>query len=79
MRRLVASKVISLVRTDWINIDVTEIAQSWVDEVGMNHGIEVECSTHNISQILTHSNTPLTKASLDIITYEKTIDRKSVV
>ena len=73
MRRLVASKVISLVRTDWINIDVTEIAQSWVDEVGMNHGIEVECSTHNISQILTHSNTPLTKASLDIITYEKTI------
>lgn len=74
MRRLVTSKVISLVRTDWIKIDITEIAQSWVDEPGMNHGIEIECSTHNISHILTHSNAPLTTASLDIITYDKTIN-----
>lgn len=75
MRRLVTSKVISLARSDWIKIDVTEIAQSWVDERGMNHGLEVECTNHNISHILeptSNSQVP----TLDIITYEKAINVK---
>lgn len=74
MRRLVTSKVISLIRTDKIQIDVTEIVQSWIDEPGMNHGIEIECLSHNISHILSHSNSQLT--SLDIVTYERTINVK---
>lgn len=76
MRRLVTSKVISLARSDWIKIDVTEIAQSWVDEPGMNHGIEVECTSQNISQIIGKSSDNGHRPTLDILTYEKSINVK---
>lgn len=73
-RRLVTSKVVSLARSGWIKLDVTDIIQSWVTEPGMNYGIEVECPAHNLTQILTpfqegDTNTP----TLDIVIYEKAI------
>lgn len=73
MRRLVTSKVISLARSDSIQIDVTEIVQNWIDEPGMNQGIEIECTSQNISQIVTLSSDSAHQPSLDILTYEMPI------
>lgn len=74
MRRLVTSKVISLAQSGWIKLDVTEIAQSWVNEPGLNHGLEIECTSQNISQILTDSEDTALKPTLDILAYEQKIN-----
>lgn len=79
MRRLVTSSVISLANNGLISIDITEIAQNWLDEPAMNYGIEVECTSHNISQILlpaARDSIDIDTApqpSLEIYTYDSTI------
>lgn len=77
MRRLVTSSVISLAKTSVIDIDITEIIQSWVDEPSMNYGIEIESPSYNISQILSYKAKDPTseqRTTLHVYTYERAIN-----
>lgn len=77
MRRLISSKMISLASNSTIRLNVTEIVQSWIAEPGMNNGIEIESTTHNLSQFLTTQTPEESNAHLDIVSYQQNITMQS--
>ncbi|XP_074642856.1 growth/differentiation factor 8-like [Tubulanus polymorphus] len=75
IRRLITSKVTSLLETGWEVIDIKEAVQFWIENPRKNYGLEISCDSQDMSQLLqfyTSRKTTRTPTSNEYYTKRKT-------